>query len=68
MLIAPNGGGSWHLSSIFQLLDMVDSPSFPWHNRVSVWLNLCVRVTDYRWCPSIDSLLYYTVLQKGVQP
>ena len=29
-------------------------PSFQWHNPVSAWLSLCVRVSDYRWCPNID--------------
>ena len=32
-------------------------PSFPWHNRVSAWLSLRVRASNYYWCPSIDSFL-----------
>ena len=32
-------------------------PSFPWHNRVSVWLSLRVRASDYGWCPNIDRFL-----------
>ena len=33
-------------------------PSFPWHNRVSAWLSLRVRASDYGWCPNIDRFLY----------
>ena len=32
-------------------------PSFPWHNRVSAWLSLRVRASDYGWCPNIDRFL-----------
>ena len=33
-------------------------PSFPWHNRVSAWLSLRVRASDYGWCPNIHRFLY----------
>ena len=36
-------------------------PSFPWHNRVSAWLSLRVRASDYGWCPNIDRFLYVCV-------
>ena len=36
-------------------------PSFQWHNPVSAWLSLRVRVSDYCWCPNIDCFLYQDV-------
>ena len=42
-------------------------PSFPWHNRVSAWLSLRVRASDYGWCPNIDRFLYVTQLDKRLE-
>ena len=58
-LIAPSASRDCRSSFIFfSRWIRWTPPSFPWHNRVSAWLSLRVRASDYRWWPSMDGLLY----------